>query len=74
MQVHADGSNVNNTFEHRWAVHEQPPGKDYYNWTGRCLSAGKMFDPAGLDLDTRHPDTYCRPGLALCRIGDLTTR
>ncbi|KPJ12105.1 hypothetical protein RR48_02994 [Papilio machaon] len=72
--VHADGSNVNNTFEHRWAVHEQPPGKDYYNWTGRCLSAGKMFDPADLDLDTRHPDIYCRPGLALCRIGDLTTR
>ncbi|XP_068625420.1 uncharacterized protein Rsod isoform X1 [Battus philenor] len=72
--VHADGSNVNNTFEHRWAVHEQPPGGDYYNWTGRCLSAGRVFDPAQLDVDARHPDRYCRPGLALCRLGDLTTR
>lgn len=42
FQVHADGSNVNNTFEHRWAFHEHPPGKDYYNWTARCLSAGKV--------------------------------
>ncbi|CAH2059735.1 unnamed protein product, partial [Iphiclides podalirius] len=72
--IHADGANVNNSFAHRWAIHESPPGKDYYNWTGRCLSAGKMFDPAKLDIDTRHPDQYCRPGLSLCRVGDLTTR
>lgn len=73
--IHADGANVNNTHEHRWAIHEYPPGKDYYNWTGRCLSAGKVFEPHGLDIDTRHPDQYCRPGLeGLCRLGDLTTR
>ncbi|CAG4945254.1 unnamed protein product [Parnassius apollo] len=72
--VHADGSNVNNTFSHRWAVHDHPPGADYYNWTARCLSAGKLFDPAAMDVDARHPDVYCRPGLHLCRVGDLTTR
>lgn len=29
----------------RWMVHENPPGKDYYNWTGRCLSAGTPYNP-----------------------------
>lgn len=73
--VHADGSNVNNTHEHRWAIHERAPGADYYNWTGRCLSAGKVYDPHGVDIDMRHPELYCRRGLeGMCRIGDLNTR
>ncbi|CAH0763523.1 unnamed protein product [Diatraea saccharalis] len=73
--VHADGANVNNTFEHRWAIHERPPGADYYNWTGRCLSAGVVYEPYGIDIDNRHPEQYCRSGLeGLCRIGDFTTR
>lgn len=42
--VHADGSNLNNSADHRWAIHDQPPGKDFYNWTGRCLSAGDVFN------------------------------
>lgn len=75
VQVHADGSNVNNTHEHRWAVHENPPGKDFYNWTARCLSAGRVYEPYHLDIDTRHPENYCRVGLeGMCRLGDLTTR
>ncbi|KAJ8709474.1 hypothetical protein PYW08_009478 [Mythimna loreyi] len=73
--VHADGANVNNTRDHRWAIHEHAPGADYYNWTARCLSAGRVFTPHALDIDTRHPESYCRPGLeGLCRLGDLTTR
>ncbi|CAH0683875.1 unnamed protein product [Chilo suppressalis] len=73
--IHADGANVNNTFEHRWAIHERAPGKDFYNWTGRCLSAGGVYEPHGIDVDNRHPEQYCRPGLeGLCRIGDFTTR
>lgn len=43
--VHADGSNTNNSAEHRWAIHENPPGKDFYNWTARCLSAGSIYNP-----------------------------
>lgn len=43
--VHADGANLNNSAEHRFAIHELPPGKDFYNWTGRCLSAGDVYDP-----------------------------
>ncbi|XP_028170007.1 uncharacterized protein LOC114359719 isoform X1 [Ostrinia furnacalis] len=73
--IHADGANVNNTHEHRWAVHERPPGADYYNWTGRCLSAGGVYEPHGVAVDARHPEDYCRPGLeGLCKIGDFTTR
>ncbi|XP_049880527.1 uncharacterized protein LOC126376997 isoform X2 [Pectinophora gossypiella] len=73
--VHADGASVNNTHEHRWALHEHAPGSDYYNWTGRCLSAGAVLEPHGLDIDTRHPEQYCRQGLeGLCRLGDLNTR
>lgn len=43
--VHADGATLNSSVNHRWAIHEFPPGKDYYNWTGRCLSAGAVFNP-----------------------------
>lgn len=43
--VHGDGTSVNNTANHRWAVHVEPRGKDYYNWTGRCLSAGPIYNP-----------------------------
>ncbi|XP_041985312.1 uncharacterized protein LOC121737698 isoform X1 [Aricia agestis] len=73
--VHADGSNVNNTRDHRWAIHEHAPGADYYNWTARCLSAGRVFEPHSMDTDTKHPEYYCKPGLeGLCRLGDFTTR
>ncbi|PZC73227.1 hypothetical protein B5X24_HaOG209907 [Helicoverpa armigera] len=73
--VHADGATVNNTAGHRWALHEHAPGADYYNWTARCLSAGRVYQPHALDIDTRHPESYCRPGLeGLCRLGDFTTR
>lgn len=40
--IHADGSNVNNSADHRWAINENPPGKDFYNWTARCVSAGNV--------------------------------
>lgn len=43
--VHGDGTSLNNTADHRWAVHVEPRGKDYYNWTGRCLSAGEIYNP-----------------------------
>lgn len=43
--VHGDGICLNNTADHRWAVHVEARGKDYYNWTGRCLSAGEIYNP-----------------------------
>lgn len=43
--THADGSVVNNSMDHRWALHDKAPGKDFYNWTARCISAGPIFNP-----------------------------
>ncbi|KAL4711587.1 hypothetical protein ACJJTC_003604 [Scirpophaga incertulas] len=65
--IHADGASVNNTFEHRWAIHDQPPGADFYNWTGRCLSAGALYNPYGVHED-------CTGIEGLCRLGALSDR
>lgn len=35
----------------RWMVHDNPPGKDFYNWTGRCLSAGSPYNPHKVSYD-----------------------
>lgn len=43
--VHADGSSLNNSASHRWAIHYSPPGKDFYSWQNRCLSAGDVYNP-----------------------------
>lgn len=43
--VYSDGSSQNTTREHRWGIHVNPPGKDYFNWTARCVSAGPVFNP-----------------------------
>lgn len=43
--IHADGSTLNNSESHRWAIHHDAPGKDFYNWTGRCLSTNHVYNP-----------------------------
>lgn len=43
--IHADGSTLNKSIDHRWAIHHHPPGKDFYNWTSRCLSSGEIYNP-----------------------------
>ncbi|XP_012281553.1 uncharacterized protein LOC105700357 [Orussus abietinus] len=70
--VHADGSAVNNSAGHRWMIHDDPPGKDYYNWTGRCLSAGGPYDPYKVNLDPDHPERCTSEEVTLCRLGDLS--
>ena len=42
--VYTDGSK-NQSDSHAWHVHNEVPGKDFFNWTGRCLSAGGHFNP-----------------------------
>ena len=42
--VYTDGSK-NRSDSHAWHVHNEIPGKDFFNWTGRCLSAGGHFNP-----------------------------
>lgn len=43
--IHADGSTLNSSDSHRWAIHHDAPGKDFYNWTGRCLSTNHVYNP-----------------------------
>ena len=50
--VYTDGTK-NYTADHRWHVHTDIPGKDYFNWTGRCLSAGSHFNPYRITEDKR---------------------
>lgn len=42
--LYSDGSR-NNTGDHRWHVHDDIPGRDFYNWTMRCVSAGPHYNP-----------------------------
>ncbi|KAL1137771.1 hypothetical protein AAG570_009467, partial [Ranatra chinensis] len=49
--VHADGTTLNTTREHRWGVHINPPGKDFFNWTARCVSAGPVYDPYKVNIN-----------------------
>ena len=42
--IYSDG-NHNTTGDHEFRVHLDPPGKDYFNWTGRCISAGPRYNP-----------------------------
>lgn len=85
--IHADGATVNNTGGHRWAVHAEPPGADFYNWSARCLSAKDVFNPYRVRFDAKAAlealeadggdgeERLC--GAAnrhLCRLGDLSGR
>ncbi|XP_064552755.1 uncharacterized protein Rsod [Drosophila montana] len=73
--IQADGSTQNSTYEHRWAIHSNAPGKDFYDWQQRCLSAGGVFNPFKVDWGNRSVDDYCQPQLpAMCRLGALYAR
>ncbi|XP_014242345.1 uncharacterized protein LOC106662638 [Cimex lectularius] len=62
--VHADGTSLNTTKEHRWGIHLKPPGKDFFNWTARCVSAGPAFNPTKVNPNVSAESV----------IGDLTSR
>eukprot|EP00094_Tigriopus_californicus_P005910 TCALIF_05695-PA protein Name:"Similar to sodE Superoxide dismutase [Cu-Zn] 5 (Dictyostelium discoideum)" AED:0.01 eAED:0.01 QI:0/-1/0/1/-1/1/1/0/1143 len=72
--VYSDGSK-NGTTDHPWHVHTAIPGKDYFNWTGRCLSAMDHFNPYDVSLEDnvynecRNDHTPYR-----CELGDLANK
>ncbi|XP_017091861.2 uncharacterized protein Rsod [Drosophila bipectinata] len=73
--IQADGSTQNTTFDHRWAIHSAAPGKDFYDWQQRCISAGPVFNPYRVDWGNRSADDFCQPHLpAMCRLGALDAR
>lgn len=70
--IHADGLKLNTTDSHRWAIHEFPPTKDFFDWQNRCFSAGNIID---------HTKTYAKSKsgcetseLSNCLLGSLSFR
>lgn len=73
--IHADGSTMNTSEAHRWAIHHEPPGKDFYNWTGRCLSAAHVYNPFKVTFNMDAPGERCSTEFdGMCRLGDLGLR
>ncbi|XP_068153414.1 uncharacterized protein Rsod [Drosophila tropicalis] len=73
--IQADGSTQNSTHDHRWAIHNNAPGKDFYDWQQRCLSAGNVYNPFKVDWGNRSVDDFCQSHLpAMCRMGALDSR
>ncbi|KAI5714037.1 hypothetical protein M8J76_009978 [Diaphorina citri] len=72
--VHADGNIINNTFEHRWSINANPPGKDFYNWTARCVSAGGYLDPHQVYTFNAKNESLCAHAKHWCQSGDISTR
>ncbi|XP_053680518.1 uncharacterized protein LOC128731419 [Anopheles nili] len=74
--IHADGSTVNNTADHRWAITDEPPGKDFYDWQNRCVSTGGVYNPfKAAPLMGKPWEEVCSSSSAeLCRVGDLSNR
>lgn len=70
--IHADGNALNNSASHRWMIHDNPPGKDYYNWTGRCLSVGESYNPYKVERNSNHSEHCSAAEITLCSVGDLT--
>lgn len=69
--LYSDGSK-NDTFDHKWHVHTNIPGRDFFNWTGRCLSAGGHFNPYNIDLEPRAYSECSNEHLPYrCEVGDL---
>lgn len=73
--IHADGSTMNNTAEHRWAITDNPPGKDFYDWQNRCVSTGGVYNPHKASFGNQTWEEKCTPfSPELCRLGDLSNR
>ncbi|XP_031640527.1 uncharacterized protein LOC116352238 isoform X2 [Contarinia nasturtii] len=73
--IHADGSSLNTTKDHRWAIHSNPPGKDFYDWQNRCVSTNQIHNPYKVSFNPDDPSRTCSKEYATsCRLGDLTHR
>eukprot|EP00096_Caligus_rogercresseyi_P009025 TRINITY_DN2990_c0_g1_i1.p1 TRINITY_DN2990_c0_g1~~TRINITY_DN2990_c0_g1_i1.p1 ORF type:complete len:1002 (-),score=161.09 TRINITY_DN2990_c0_g1_i1:221-3226(-) len=72
--VYSDGSK-NDTRDHHWHVHVLSPGKDFYNWTGRCNSAGSHFNPYNVPSDENEYNTCINEKNPFkCQSGDLVNK
>ena len=73
--IHADGFTQNNTFDHRWSINDNPPGKDFYDWQNRCTSSGDVYNPFKVNYPKKKAEDLCQMNSKfLCRLGDLSYR
>lgn len=69
---YSDGSG-NDTFRHKWQIHEKFPSLDFYNWSARCVSTGDVFNPYKIGTTRNYKDCTANNPLR-CVVGDLTTK
>lgn len=72
--LYSDGTK-NDTFDHKWHVHVNVPGKDYFNWTSRCVSAGPHYNPYSVSKDDSDYNTcFNDHNPYICELGDLANK
>lgn len=64
-------STSNATQNHAWRVHVHETGRDFYNWTKRCASAGEIFNPFGITLSRSSQGQCSHENQLRCQMGDL---
>lgn len=66
---HLDAKNL--SAGHVWRIHEYETGRDFYNWTRRCMSTGDTYNPFGVSAG-RNYHTQCTPDNQLrCQLGSM---
>ncbi|XP_050528218.1 uncharacterized protein LOC126898318 [Daktulosphaira vitifoliae] len=70
--VHADGTTLVNTNQHRWSINSQAPDKDFYSWKDRCKSSGTIYDPH--KVVKNNMTSQCSKFLKYCSVGDISSR
>ncbi len=70
--LYSDGTK-NYTRDHRWQVHVEQPGRDYFNWTGRCLSTGEQYNPYAVGIEN-YNDCLNEHKPFRCQLGDLANK
>ena len=72
--IYSDGSK-NDSRDHKWHVHTNIPGRDFFNWTGRCLSSGGHFNPYQIDKDPQMYSECSNEHIPYrCEVGDLVNK
>jgi hypothetical protein len=59
---------------HNWHVHVNEHGKDFYNWSKRCESAGEHFNPFNVGLGRTYNNLCNNENHFRCEVGDLTSK
>lgn len=67
-------STTNSSTHHAWNIYESPAGRDFYNWSRRCSSAGEQFNPFDVGHDMSKNSKCSSENPLRCPVGDLTSK